>query len=107
MAIRTSSYPGFAPDIPRGAAPDELWPEGWTDAELRDLATDAQLPEAAPSVDRSGTPGVRWRRVVCWVKGHYPVEIWSWERHHHTECGRCPKRWTPEEAPLPAESQIV
>jgi hypothetical protein len=72
------------------------------------LATDIdQTLVMTGVVDRSGTPGVKWRRAVCWLKGHYPVEVWSSERHHHTECGRCPRRWTPDDAPLPAESQIV
>lgn len=124
VAIGLSTYPGFPLGIPphdtsdqakvtpEEVTPDEVsleekWADGWTDAELRTLATDIDPPLEATGVDRSGTPGVRWRRVVCWLKGHYPVEIWSSERHHHTECGRCPRRWAPDDAPLAAESQIV
>ncbi len=114
MAIDAGPYPGFLPDIPPSGtgvpaqdSPQERRPDGWTDAELRTLATDLDLPLEASGVDRSGTPGVRWRRAVCWLKGHYPVEVWSKERHHHTECGRCPRRWSPDDAPLAVESQII
>jgi hypothetical protein len=106
MSFSTSPYPDSRNEV-TDAAPDELRPEGWTDAELWILGTDVERPEGATGIDRSGTPGIQWRRVVCLVKGHYPVEVLSSERHHHTECGRCPKQWLPEAAPLPAESHIV
>lgn len=107
MAFTTGGpYPDLLKEVTE-AIPDELWPEGWTDAELRILGTDVEEPEVATGIDRSGTPGVQWRRVVCLLKGHYPVQIRSLDRHHHTECARCPKQWSPEDAPLPAESHIV
>ena len=106
MAFGTSPHRDLINDATQ-SAPEELWPEGWSDVELRILATDLAQPEVANGVDRSGRPGIRWRRVVCWLKGHYPVEIRSSDRHHHTECGRCPKRWSPDDAPLPTESHIV
>ena len=106
MASSTSPHPDLLDNVTE-VAPDELRPEGWTDAELRILSDGLEQPEAATALDRSGTPSIRSRRVVCWFKGHYPVEIWSSGRHHHTECGRCPKRWSPQDAPLSVESHIV